>query len=95
MSKPVIEIVYCPRCGWLTRSAWMAQELLTTFSEELGGVTLKPSETGGVFEITCGEATVWSRKGEGGFPDIAELKRRVRDLVAPERELGHVDRSHS
>jgi selenoprotein W-related protein len=92
MVKPVLEIEYCPRCGWLARSAWMAQEVLSTFAEELGGVTLKPSETGGVFEITCAGVAVWSRKNDGGFPDIAELKRRVRDIVAPGRPLGHVEK---
>jgi selenoprotein W-related protein len=35
---------------------------------------------------------LWSRKDEGGFPDIAELKRHVRDAIAPEKALGHVDR---
>jgi selenoprotein W-related protein len=35
---------------------------------------------------------VWSRAGEGRFPDIVELKQRVRDRVAPERDLGHLDR---
>ena len=29
----------------------MAQELLTTFAEELGSVTLIPDDTGGVFEV--------------------------------------------
>jgi len=92
MAKPVLDIEYCPRCGWLTRSAWMAQELLATFTDELGGVTLRPGEMGGVFEITCDGVSVWSRKSEGGFPDIAELKRRVRDIVAPDRTLGHVEK---
>ena len=27
------------------------------------------------------------------FPDAAELKRRLRDRVAPERDLGHVEGS--
>jgi selenoprotein W-related protein len=35
---------------------------------------------------------VWSRAAEGRFPDIVELKQRVRDHVAPERGLGHLDR---
>jgi selenoprotein W-related protein len=90
--KPVIEITYCPRCGWLMRSAWMAQELLTTFAGELGAVTLKPAETAGVFEIKAGEAVVWSRVRDGGFPDIVALKRLVRDAVAPGKALGHADR---
>lgn len=90
--KPLVEIEYCTQCRWLLRAAWMAQELLSTFEEEIGGVTLVPG-TGGVFEVRVGGRRVWSRKGEGGFPEISELKRRVRDVVAPERDLGHLDRA--
>ncbi len=35
---------------------------------------------------------LWDRKSEGGFPEVKELKRRVRDVVDPGRDLGHVDR---
>jgi len=38
--SPRVEIEYCTQCRWLLRAAWMAQELLTTFTEELGEVTL-------------------------------------------------------
>jgi selenoprotein W-related protein len=88
---PRVEIEYCRQCRWLLRAAWMAQELLTTFEEELGGVTLLPG-TGGVFVVRAGGATVWSRKDEGRFPEIAELKHCVRDVIAPEKPLGHSDR---
>lgn len=89
--KPGVAIEYCRQCRWLLRAAWMAQEILSTFEDEVGGVTLVPG-TGGVFNVSVGGAVVWSRKDEGRFPDIAELKQRVRDRVAPERDLGHVDR---
>jgi len=69
----------------------MAQELLTTFAEELGSVTLVPDDTGGVFEIRLDGRLLWSRKEHGRFPDIKELKQLVRDEVAPERGLGHSD----
>jgi selenoprotein W-related protein len=69
----------------------MAQELLSTFEEEIAGVTLK-SGTGGVFVVRIGGETVWSRADEGRFPEITELKQRVRDRVAPDRQLGHADR---
>ncbi|HYG86003.1 MAG TPA: SelT/SelW/SelH family protein [Azospirillum sp.] len=93
MTKPPrVEIEYCRQCRWLLRAAWMAQELLTTFEEELGGVTLVPG-TGGVFVVRVDELVVWSRKDEGRFPDISELKQRVRDHVAPDKSLGHVDRT--
>jgi len=89
--KPAIRITYCTQCQWLLRAGWMAQELLSTFGAELGEVTLVPG-TGGVFEIACNGETIWERKRDGGFPDAAELKRRVRDLVWPEKQLGHSER---
>lgn len=71
----------------------MAQELLTTFAEDLGSVALVPDSTGGVFEIRVDEELVWSRKEQGGFPEIKELKQLVRDKIAPDRDLGHVDKT--
>jgi selenoprotein W-related protein len=85
-----VTIEYCRQCRWMLRAAWMAEELLSTFEDEIGGVTLIPG-TGGVFEVSADGRTVWSRKAEGGSPDIVELKRRVRDVIAPERALGHVE----
>lgn len=89
--KPRVEIEYCTQCHWLLRAAWMAQELLVTFEPDLAGVTLIPG-SGGAFEVRVDGASIWSRAAEGRFPDIAELKQRVRDRVAPERDLGHSDR---
>lgn len=86
-----VEIRYCTKCRWLLRAAWMGQELLSTFENELAGLTLVPGENA-TFEITVDEQLIWSRTRDGGFPEIAELKRRVRDVVAPGRKLGHVER---
>jgi selenoprotein W-related protein len=72
------------------RAGWTAQELLTTFQAELGEVALVPG-TGGIFDIRVGEQVVWSRAAEGRFPELKELKQRLRDLIAPERPLGHSD----
>lgn len=88
---PLVSIEYCRQCRWLLRAAWMAQELLSTFEDELGGVTLVPG-TGGVFIVRVEGDIVWSRKAEGRFPDITELKQRVRDRAAPDKPLGHADR---
>jgi selenoprotein W-related protein len=85
---PRIEIEYCTQCRWLLRAAWMAQELLTTFAGEIGEVALVPG-TGGVFEIRVDGGNVWSRAEERRFPEIKELKQRVRDRIAPEKDLGH------
>ena len=89
--RPRIAITYCRQCNWLLRAAWMAQELLATFGEDLGEVALLPA-TGGAFAIVCDGATLWERKRDGGFPDIKTLKQRVRDRIDPERTLGHLDR---
>jgi selenoprotein W-related protein len=70
----------------------MAQELLLTFGQDLGEVALLPG-TGGNFEIRVNGDLVWERKRDGGFPGPKELKQRVRDVIAPERDLGHTDRT--
>jgi len=88
-----VEIEYCDRCRWLTRAAWMAQELLSTFSEELNAVVLMPAKTGGKFEIRHNQKTIWSREKQKRFPEITELKQLLRDEIAPGKSLGHVDKS--
>jgi len=92
IDKPIISIHYCQLCGWLLRASWTAQELLTTFPDELGGVSLIPDRTGGVFDVKLGERLIYSRGQEGRFPEMKELKQLVRDQIAPERSLGHSDR---
>ena len=89
--RPRLEIEYCTQCRWLMRAAWMAQELLTTFEAELGGVTLVPG-TGGIFEVRADDNVIWSRKEQDRFPDIKELKQLVRDRIAPGKPLGHSER---
>ncbi|KIY03345.1 uncharacterized protein Z520_00036 [Fonsecaea multimorphosa CBS 102226] len=39
------------------------------------------------------DTVVWDRKTEGGFPETKELKSRVRNIIEPGRDLGHIDRS--
>ena len=87
---PRIEIEYCTQCRWLLRAGWMAQELLTTFSTELGELALVPG-AGGVFVVRLDGDVIWSRAEAGRFPEIKELKRAVRDRIAPSRDLGHSD----
>ena len=89
-SKPALSITYCTQCNWLLRSAWMAQEVLSTFSLEMGKVILVPG-TGGIFEISLDGELIWERKRDGGFPDVKQLKQMVRDRIDPERSLGHID----
>lgn len=90
--KPTVVIEYCPKCGWLLRAAWMAQELLTTFTDDLRGVSLVPSEVAGRYTVHLGDALLWDRKREGRFPEPKEIKKLIRDRIDPERNLGHNDR---
>lgn len=90
--KPEITIEYCPKCGWLLRAAYMAQELLNTFSDDLHGVLLQPSEVGGRYQIRVNEQLLFDRKEAGRFPEIKELKQLIRDQVNPDKSLGHSDK---
>ena len=91
MSGPQIEIQYCPRCKWLLRAGWYAQELLSTFEADLGSVKISPSDVPGRFDFLFEDELVFSRKKEGRFPEAKEIKRMIRDRVAPDRNLGHID----
>lgn len=90
--KPVVTISYCPKCKWMLRAAYMAQELLSTFENELGGVLLQPADVSGEYVISVNEKVIFDRKVAGGFPEVKSLKQLVRDIVSPGKNLGHSDR---
>ena len=85
MSRPRVEVEYCVQCQWLLRAAWLAQELLSTFGDDIGEAALVPGR-GGIFEVRAQGRRLWSRAAEGRFPEAKELKQRLRDLIDPERE---------
>ncbi|GHE30658.1 SelT/SelW/SelH family protein [Sphingobacterium griseoflavum] len=90
--KETVTIVYCPKCGWMLRAAYFAQELLSTFVDDIYGVTLVPSERAGDFCVSVGNKLLFDRKVEGRFPEIKELKQLVRDIVNPTKHLGHSEK---
>ena len=92
MTKPIIEIHYCATCRFVLRATWIAQELLFTFGDDLGGLTLVPSD-GGVFRVQMADGSViYDRHAEGSFPESKHLKQLVRDKIAPGKDLGHSDK---
>ena len=91
MSKHQVEIEYCTQCRWLLRAAWLAQELLTTFEADLKGVNLIPG-TGGMLDVRLNGEVLFSRKVVGRFPESKELKQLIRDIIDPQRDLGHSDK---
>ncbi|KAK9477514.1 Rdx family-domain-containing protein [Lipomyces japonicus] len=94
---PRVAIEFCTGCKWNLRAAWYAQELLSTFGNDVGEVALVPA-SGGTFIVRLtatahsGEVVIWDRKVNDGFPDSKDLKRLFRDYVTPGKDLGHVDR---
>ncbi len=91
MPSPRVEITYCRKCRFLLRASWLAQELLTTFAEELGEVALLPGESG-VFVVRLDGAVLFDRARSRRFPEPKELKQIIRDRIAPDKDLGHSDR---
>jgi len=88
MTGPRVEITYCTRCKFLLRATWLAQELLTTFESELDEVALRPG-SGGIFEVRLNGEVIASNADGGAMPDPAQVKRLLRDRIAPGRQIGH------
>jgi selenoprotein W-related protein len=100
LASPRVEIEYCTGCRWMLRSAWLAQELLTTFESSIGEVALIPAKaTGasGTFIVRVEGQTIWDRKNDStkGFPEAKVLKQLVRDVIDPQMSLGHSDANPS
>lgn len=72
----------------MLRAAWLAQELLTTFGDELGEVAIIPG-SGGIFEVTLNGEVIATNRDGAPMPDPSAVKRAVRDRVAPDRKIGH------
>ena len=90
--SPRVAITYCRQCNWLLRAAWMAQELLATFAEDLAEVALVPGHRRRLHDRVRRRAAP-ERTRDGGFPDVKALKQRVRDRLDPGRNLGHIDKT--
>ncbi len=88
MAPPRVEIRYCTQCRFMLRAAYLAQELLTSFEKELGEVALVPS-SGGIFEVTLDGETLATNRETKRLPEAGEVKRLLRDRIAPERSIGH------
>jgi selenoprotein W-related protein len=88
MTRPRVEIRYCTRCRFMLRAAYLAQELLAAFEQELGEVALVPS-AGGILEVVLDGETLVSNRETHGTLEASEVKRLLRDRIAPGRKIGH------
>jgi selenoprotein W-related protein len=88
MSGPRVTITYCRKCGFLLRATWMAQELLSTFADDLGEVAVVPG-SGGIFEVALEGEVIATNRDHAPMPDPSVVKRAIRDRIAPDRTIGH------
>ncbi|KAI9894079.1 MAG: hypothetical protein M1814_004849 [Vezdaea aestivalis] len=88
---PRVAITFCTQCKWNLRAAYFAQELLSTFGNDLGEVSLAPGKSG-IFVIEIWFVAdggvefrrLWDRKVNGGFPgedSVAALPMLVLEKV--------------
>ncbi|HEX5938747.1 MAG TPA: Rdx family protein [Dehalococcoidia bacterium] len=78
--RPTITITYCTACNFTARAAWLAQELLHTFHEQISGVLIVPG-TGGVLDVALGERIVYSKADVGRDPSIKELRDALYEML--------------
>ncbi|KAI0049576.1 hypothetical protein FA95DRAFT_1556664 [Auriscalpium vulgare] len=100
--SPSVTIEFCDRCRWLHRATWTSTELFLTFpSPILRSITILPlnaDDTTGRFRVWLtydGEPQpilIWDRKVEGRFPELKDLKQKIRDRIQPGKSLGHSDK---
>jgi len=88
MAAPRVEITYCTKCKFLLRASWMAQELLSTFGDQLGEVAIVPG-SGGIFEVKLDGEVIATNRDHAPMPDPSAVKRLIRDRVAPNQQIGH------
>jgi len=95
-------------CRFTLRASWFAQELLSTFSDDLGEAANGPSLDRGPRLYPIGEVVltpgtggileirltdeVLWSKAVGRYPEPKEIKQLIRDRIDPARDLGHSDR---
>lgn len=88
MTAPRVTITYCRKCRFQLRAAWMAQELLAAFEDDVAEVALVPG-SGGIFEIALDGEVLATNRDSAPMPDVSSVKRLLRDRVAPGRRIGH------
>ncbi|GAQ11268.1 hypothetical protein ALT_8589 [Aspergillus lentulus] len=64
-----------------------------TFVVSITAVSASASASGAEGETEVKESVLWDRRVDGGFPEVKVLKSRVRNVVDPQRDLGHTDRA--
>lgn len=79
ISKMDLEITYCQPCGHQPRAVEMVNQLLATYGMPLNKqlkIGLNPSDSG-IFDVVLDGKLIFSRKHEGRFPTVEEIKKHI------------------
>ncbi|OLB46507.1 hypothetical protein AUH73_07500 [archaeon 13_1_40CM_4_53_4] len=74
-----LEITYCQPCGHQPTAIELVNQLLASYGMPLNKkltVALKPSD-GGIFDVALDGRLIFSRKQEGRFPTVEEIKKQI------------------
>jgi selenoprotein W-related protein len=74
-----LEITYCQPCGHQPRAMEMVNQLLSSYGIPLNKkmtISLKPSD-GGIFDVVLDGKVIFSRKQEGRFPTVDDIKSKI------------------
>jgi len=74
-----LEITYCQPCGHQPTAIELVNQLLSSYGMPLNkklAIALKPSD-GGIFDVVLDGKLIFSRKQEGRFPTVEEIKKHI------------------
>src|SRR5262249_15997757 len=67
-----LTIEYCAPCNYLPRTLWHVHEIVSVLGSERSRVELIPADKGR-YHVTLGDDVLFSKEGEGRFPEPSEL----------------------
>ena len=84
-----LEITYCQPCGHQPRAVELVNQLLSSYGMPLNkklAIALKPSDSG-IFDVALDGKLIFSRKQEGRFPTVEEIKKHIDPAVTVPLEV--------
>ncbi len=67
-----LEITYCQPCGHQPRAVELVNQLLAEY-----GMPLNKKADSGIFDIVLDGQLIFSRKQQGRFPTVDEIKKQI------------------
>jgi selenoprotein W-related protein len=84
-----LEITYCQPCGHQPKAVELVNQLLSNYGMLLNKkltVALKPADSG-IFDIILDGKMIFSRKQEGRFPTLDEIKKHIEPKLTMPLEI--------